>query len=167
MERYEKKKISEEGKREGEELKNYIPSYEEFEEAITRMNPNSTGGISGLTYFMVQKWEKRIKTKIFEKLREFWIRPEVPEGRGDSMLAPIPKVQDPTLSELRPLMLFEVLRKIWTGMIMDKIREFWNKWKMIDEGQHGFLGGKGTHTAIPILVNCMKTAKDFATDART
>jgi hypothetical protein len=26
------------------------------------------------------------------------------------------------------------------------------------------MGGKGTHTAIPILINCMETAKDFATD---
>ncbi len=25
-------------------------------------------------------------------------------------------------------------------------------------------GGKGTHTAIPIIINCMETAKDFATD---
>ena len=80
------------------------------------------------------------------------------------MLALIPKVQDPTLAELRPLMLVEGLRKIWTGMIMGKIREFWKKWRLIDETQHGFMGGKGTHTAIPILVNCMETAKDFATD---
>jgi len=26
------------------------------------------------------------------------------------------------------------------------------------------MGGKGTHTAIPIIINCMETAKDFATD---
>ena len=126
MEGYGKKEISDEGKKAAENLNEYIPTYEEFEKEISRMNPHSTGGISGLTYFMVQKWEERVKKKIFEELREFWIRKKVPEGWGDRMLAPIPKVPDPTLSELRPLMLFEVLRKIWTGMIMSKIRKFWN-----------------------------------------
>jgi len=80
------------------------------------------------------------------------------------MLAPIPKVVDPKIDELRPLMLFEVLRKIWTGMIMGKMRDYWNKYGLIDENQHGFMGGKGTHTAIPIVLNCMEAAKDFATD---
>ena len=59
------------------------------------------------------------------------------------MLAPIPKVVDPTLAELLLLMLFEVLRKIWTGLIMNRIREFWKRWGLIDENQHGFMGGKG------------------------
>ena len=61
-------------------------------------------------------------------------------------------------------MLFEVLRKVWTGVIMEKIKIFWTKWGLMDERQHGFMGGKGTHTAIPILINSMETAKDFTTD---
>ena len=47
---------------------------------------------------------------------------------------------------------------------MGKMREYWNKYGLIDENQHGFMGGKGTHTAIPIVLNCMEAAKDFATD---
>ena len=35
---------------------------------------------------------------------------------------------------------------------------------MIDENQHGFIGGKGTHTAMPHIINCMEAAKDFKTD---
>ncbi len=34
----------------------------------------------------------------------------------------------------------------------------------IDEEQHGFMGGKGSHKAIPILINCMEAARDFKTD---
>jgi len=126
-----KKKIDEVGKKEGADLSNYVPTYEEFEDMIKKMNPNSTGGISGLTYHMVQKWEERVKKKVYEELKGSWIRREVPKGWGDSMLAPIPKVIDPTLTELRPLMLFEVLRKIWTGLIMGKIREFWKKMDLL------------------------------------
>ena len=35
-------------------------------------------------------------------------------------MAPIPKITDPALKDLRPLMLYEVLRKIWIGTIMEK-----------------------------------------------
>ena len=61
-------------------------------------------------------------------------------------------------------MLVEVMRKIWVGLIMEKIKRFWAKWGLIDENQHGFIGGKGTHTAMPHIINCMETAKDFRTD---
>ena len=159
-----KKDICEEGKAEGEALTDYVPTFEEFEEIINKMNPHSTGGISGLTYHMVQRWETRVKKKLYEELKDCWVKRVVPEGWGDSMLAPIPKVVDPTIDELRPLMLYEVLRKIWTGLIMGKLRDYWRKYGLIDDNQHGFMGGKGTHTAIPIIINCMEAAKDFATD---
>ena len=42
----------------------YIPTLEEFKDMIDKMNPNSTGGISGLTYHMVQKWDERIKLQV-------------------------------------------------------------------------------------------------------
>ncbi len=40
-----KKPISDEGKLEGEGLLDYVPTYEEFEETIEKMNPHSTGGV--------------------------------------------------------------------------------------------------------------------------
>jgi hypothetical protein len=161
---FKMKSISSEGEKEGADLSKYVPTLEEFLSIIDRMNPHSTGGISGLTYFMVQKWDERVKCRVYEQLKGYYLRKEIPKGWGDCLLAPIPKVADPTLEDLRPLMLFEVLRKIWTGLIMEKLRAYWVKWGLIDETQHGFMGGKGTHTAIPILINCMETAKDFATD---
>jgi hypothetical protein len=54
------------------------------------MNPHSTGGISGLTNFMVQKWDTRIKTRVYEELKSFYLRKEIPKGWGDCLLAPIP-----------------------------------------------------------------------------
>jgi hypothetical protein len=41
------------------------------------MNPHSTGGISGLTYFMIQKWDDRVKERIYEELREKFVRKEI------------------------------------------------------------------------------------------
>ena len=52
---FKKKELVEEGRKEAEKLEEYYPTLEEFKEYITKMNPHSTGGISGLTYYMVQK----------------------------------------------------------------------------------------------------------------
>ena len=83
---------------------------------------------------------------------------------GDKLLQIIPKIKGAGLKDLRPLMLVEVMRKVWVGIVMKKIARFWEKWGLIDKSQHAYLRGKGTHTAIPIIINCMETAKDFATD---
>ena len=121
MEEVNKKELEEEGRKEAEKLDEYTPTLDEFKEYITKMNPHSTGGISGLTYYMVLKLDDRVKEKIYDELKDKFIKKEIPEGWGDCFLAPIPKVTDPTLADLRPLMLFEVLRKIWTEVIMGKI----------------------------------------------
>ena len=72
------------------------------------MNPHSTGGISFLTYLMVQKWDDMVKERVYEELRGKYIRKEIPERWGDCLIAPIPKVADPTLQDLRHLMMVEV-----------------------------------------------------------
>jgi hypothetical protein len=61
-------------------------------------------------------------------------------------------------------MLIEVTRKIWMGLIMDRVRSFWSKHQLLDERQHAYLRGKGTQTAIPQFINAMETAREFATD---
>jgi hypothetical protein len=61
-------------------------------------------------------------------------------------------------------MLIEVTRKIWMGLIMDRVRSFWSKHRLLDERQHAYLRGKGTQTAIPQFINAMETAREFATD---
>ena len=85
-----KKEISDEGKKEGEDLKNYIPTLEEFLATIKKMNPHSAGGISGLTYFMVQKWDDNVKIRVYEELKGYYERKEIPKGWGNALLAPIP-----------------------------------------------------------------------------
>ena len=56
-------------------------------------------------------------------------------------------------------MLVDVLRKVWVGLLLNKIRGSWDKWGLINETQHGFMTGKGTHTAIPHLISLMETAR--------
>ena len=46
---------------------------------------------------------------------------------------------------------------------MDKIATFWKKSGLIDDAQHAYIRGKGTHTAIPQLTSCLEGAKEFKT----
>jgi len=96
---------------------------------------------------------------MFELLIEAWRTRTPLEGWGDRWLVPIPKIDDPTLKDLRPIMLVDVIRKIWVGLLMDRIRKCWDKWGMINSSQHGFMSGKGTDTAIPHLISLFETAR--------
>ena len=149
---------------EAKDLDKYIPSFDEFNAYIEKLNPNSAGGPSGLTYLLVQQWPQNVRQRVHDALSVAWKgRVSVP-GWGRRWLQPIPKVLDPGLDELRPLMLVEVTRKIWVGLIMGKIADFWSKHHLIDSAQHAYIRGKGTHTAIPQLTACLEGAKEFKTD---
>ena len=78
------------------------------------------------------------------------------DGWGRRWLQPIPKILNPSLEDLRPLMLVEVTRKIWVGLIMGHIAKFWERNGLIDEAQHAYIRGKGTHSAIPQLACCLE-----------
>jgi hypothetical protein len=61
-------------------------------------------------------------------------------------------------------MLVEVMRKIWVGLITSHVTSFLMKYRLINDNQHAYLRGKGTHTAVPQLINAMETAKEYCTD---
>ena len=150
--------------KEAADLEKYVPTLDEFNSYIRTLNPNSAGGTSGLTYLMVQQWPANVRERVHAALSEAWkTRTSVP-GWGRRWLQPIPKVVDPSLDELRPLMLVEVTRKIWVGLIMAKIADFWSRNKLIDDAQHAYIKGKGTHTALPQLTACLEAAREYKTD---
>ena len=157
------KEIPEEGRTEGEALSKYTPTLDEFKSYIKALNPRSAGGPSGLTYLLVQYWPENVKERIYNAIREAWDKKSVIKGWGRRLLKTIPKIKDAGLSDLRPLMLIEVMRKIWAGLVMNKIAKFWEKWGLVDKSQHAYLRGKGTHTVLPQLLNCLEGARDFAT----
>ena len=63
------------------------------------------------------------------------------------------------MKDLGPIMLVDVIRKIWVGLLMDRIRKMWDEWGLINEAQHGFMTGKGTDTAIPHIISLFETAR--------
>jgi hypothetical protein len=113
---------------------------------------------------MVQLWPDVIVECAYVCLHEAWLKKEGLEGWGTNLLAPIPKKPNPELKDLRPLMLVEVTRKIWVGLITNRISTFLMRHNLISDNQHAYLRGKGTHTAIPQLINSMETAREYCSD---
>ncbi len=92
------------------------------------MNPRSAGGPSGLRYLLVELWPEEVKEKIYEELRLNWVEKKTSKLWSMKLLQTIPKKkEEPGLQDLRPLMLLEVTRKIWVGLIMTRIGDFWRK----------------------------------------
>ena len=145
-----KKELPEEGQREMDLLDDYTPSYLEFLGFIETSNPKSAGGFNGMSYHLMQLLPAEYLKRIYDVLIEAWKTRTPIEGWGDRWLVPIPKISDPSLKDLRPLMLVDVIRKIWVGLLMNKIRQAWNKWNMFDESQHGFMTGKERILRFPI-----------------
>jgi hypothetical protein len=77
------KPICEEARIEGLGLDTYIPSLEEFNNYIKKLNPRSAGGPSGLTYFLVSCWPANVLERVYNAISKVWTeRTKVPGGAG-------------------------------------------------------------------------------------
>ncbi len=161
---FQPRPLSSEGLIEAADLADYVPSLYEFKKYIDTLNPRSAPGFSGLSYLMVKLWPDAMVERAYDCLRDAWKNKVGLEGWGTRLLAPIPKKPDPELKDLRPLMLVEVMRKIWVGLVTNRISAFWDKFGLVNPSQHAYLRNRGTHTAIPQLINAMETAKEYNTD---
>ncbi len=91
---------------------------------VDRLDSNSAPGASGLSYAMIKLWPESYLRRAYECLKAAWLDKTILPGWSTKILAPIPKKPDPSIDDLRPLMLIEVTRKIWMGLIMNKIKNF-------------------------------------------
>ena len=72
---------------------------------------------------------------------------------------PLPKKPThPILEELRPIMLLEVLRNLWAGLIMAEGHGTILRHGVLHPSQHGFQPKKRTDTANVQLINMLEEA---------
>ena len=139
------------------------PTLQEFEYKIRKLKANSSPGPSGLSYNMIKKAPTVVIHEIYKCLEQFWKNKHIPAGFKWRWLVPIPKnpTDTPSLDELRPLMLCESLRKIWSALIISKIQRSLQRHKVLDRAQHGYQRGKGTSSASMIPINGLEDAEEL------
>ena len=103
-------------------------------------------------------------TAIHDCLTAMWVDKEIQEHHKWRWLLPIPKVASPELTDLRPLSLVEVSRKLWASVLMRKVSREWARNGCLNKRQHGFVTGKSMDEAVLEVMNTMETAKEMQCD---
>ena len=145
------------------ELKDILkspPTLVEFEEGIRRAKTNSSAGISGVSYNMLKRLPAALVKTLHSCLVRIWESQEIPEWWTERWLVPIPKKeQDVTnITNLRPLILVEAVRKIWCKLLLQRILRVWKKHDVLQHTQHGFRAGYSTTTASIMFLNTLEDA---------
>ena len=137
----------------------------EFQEAINKDRPATSPGMSGLTYDMLKLWSPTLVGLAHRHLVHLQVSGSVPDWWKYSWLVPIPKTEDPftKASNLRPIILLEIMRKVWIGITIKKIQDCWEKHHVLQSSQHGYRRRMGTDAAIIQLINIMEEADDSGT----
>ena len=137
------------------------PTKEEFYNSIKYAGRGKATGLSGLSNEMMQCWPDIIKDKVHSILCEMWKDKQVPAHFKWKYLVAIPKVPDPNLDQLRPLMLVECLRKVWTSCFVRRIGKIWSQDETLEDEQHGSRARKSCDTATVQWLNALETAKEW------
>jgi hypothetical protein len=102
------------------------PSFEDFCNAIKAKPHKKAGGLTGTTYTMVKCWSPAMKQLVYDNIIPSWGTKDIPEWWKWKTLCLKPKNPEHiTPDTLRPLVLVEVLRKIWIGLIIQQINNTW------------------------------------------
>jgi hypothetical protein len=63
------------------------------------------------------------------------------------------------MDDLRPLMLTEATRKLWTSIIISKIQQAARQFHTVHEAQHGYKSNRGTDSASLMFINLVESAE--------
>ena len=137
------------------------PTFEEFHSSIKYASAGSAAGLTGASYNMLKSSPEHVLRDIYGVLAKLWDNKTIPDWWQWRILAVLPKVAgSQSLDHLRPLMLAECLRKVWTVIPLRKIQRAWEDTGMLAEEQHGFRPGRSTESAIMQILNLVSSAHE-------
>ena len=145
------------------------PTLAEFQRALHGHQGSTTPGATGLTYNMAKGWPDPVTHYVHQCLLHLWNQQQTPGWLQWSWLCPKPKnlEEEVTLDGLRPLRLLEVIRKLWTGIIVGRITRAWERHRVLATAQQGFRPGRGTDTALIQFINAREHAEETNTPLYT
>lgn len=138
------------------------PEFFEFVQVIQAASAHSAGGPSKLTYRVLQDCPLKVLGDIYQRLRDQWEKGKLDDWLSQKLLYPIEKKPLPhtDVDNVRPIMLLEVLRKIWGKIIIRKIRTALERNGLFHRNQQGFRQGRNTSTGILQLINAIEESQE-------
>ena len=99
-----------------------------------------------------------VQREIFHLLLYFWDRTTTPDSWNEVLLHLIEKKMDKATepSNFRPIGLIEILRKVWSKMLMNRVMPIMAKFATLQSNHYAFLPGRGTANELLQLLNVLE-----------
>jgi hypothetical protein len=134
-------------------------TFEEFNKARLKLTKDKSPGPSGVTNNQMKSWNEKTARAVHDLSNIMWRHHSVPQFWQDRLMTLLPKINGVNdLSKVRPISLFENIRKLWAGMVSRRVQSIWHKHNLLHPNQHGFRWQRGTHTAVLHLLNQLELA---------
>ena len=96
---------------------------------------------------------------VYHHLNEIWKAKASPVWFKDKVIKLAPKIPGNTeLNNMRPISLYEVIRKVWTTIIAKRIHKSWHDLHLLHPSQHGYRLDQGTLMALHTITNEIEEA---------
>lgn len=111
----------------------------QFISVIRGLPANRAPGPPGLTANMIKAWPVETIIAVHDILTRLWNDKYIPTWWGDKLLCGIPKKPgEPALTNIRPIGILEILREMWTSIIVTRIQSVWEEHNVLHPSQCGY-----------------------------
>lgn len=135
-------------------------TFDEFQAQVKLSSNQSAGGPTGLTYLMLKHVPVDLLQTMYELMSHCWVHSTLPSWWQDKLLYPLAKKSaSGDVSNIRPIVLLEVLRKIWFKIIIRKIASAIEAADILQTNQHGFRSTRSTADNLIHLLNALEVTE--------
>jgi hypothetical protein len=135
-------------------------TFQEFDESLNAITNGGAPGPSGATANMVKAWSTPTRRIVYAHMENIWIARATPKWFKDKVIKLAPKIAgNPELNNMRPISLYEVLRKAWTTILGKRIHLVWHNNDVLHSKQYGYRLDKSTQMALFTVINEMEDAQ--------
>ena len=125
-------------------------TFEQFNAEIDHLATGGAPGPSEATVNMLKAWPTDIRQLAHQHMTTIWTSRTSPVWFKDKIVKLAPKIPGNTdLSNMRPISLYEILRKLWTTIIAKRINLEWHNMSLLHASQYGYQLDNGT--PMPLL----------------
>ena len=136
-------------------------SFDDFVRIIKKSRGRSAGGITGLNYGILKLAPESLLKYLFDLCTQMWEEKYIPPYWQIKYLHLMVKdMSQSGLNNLRPIGLIEVLRKIWSSLVIHRIRLALMECDFLAPQQYGFVARKGTTDELIQLTNIVEEANE-------
>jgi len=134
-------------------------TFDDFSTAIDALKPDSAPGPSETTPNMMKAWSPAIRRFIYNHMLNVWNHRLCPSWFKDKLIKLAPKIPGSNdLTHMRPISLYEVLRKVWTTTVAKRIHLIWHHRRLLNPAQYGYRLNNGILMPLYNLLNSIERA---------